>query len=299
MTPAVFARLTRQSIAAWFDDGCSSMGAAIAYYTVFSIAPVLLIVIKVAGVVWGREAVQGEIVGQLGGLIGHEGAVAVQAVVERAGRQGDGGLAGAVGGVVLLIGATTVFAELQTSLDRIWKSDSVDGNGGIWSLIRTRLLSFGLVLGLAFVMSASLVLSTALAVFGRWGSGVLPAWEVLLQGANAFASVLVTTLLFAMIYRFMPRARVAWRDVWIGALVTAALFEIGKLVIGLYLGKSSVTSSYAAAGSFIVLLLWVYYASQVFLLGAEFTWVYANSHGSRCPQPAQTGRAATAELKRA
>ncbi len=280
MTPQHFFELAKKSVAAWSDDYASSMGAAIAYYTVFSIAPLLIIVISVAGLVWGRDAVQGEIVAQLSGLIGHDGAVGVQAIVESANRPAEGLIASAISVVILVIGATTVFAELQSALDRIWRTPVPAERSGIWNTLRSRMLSFGLVLGLAFLLSASLVISAAVAALGRWGSGFFPAWEVLLLLINTVISVAITTLLFAMIYKFMPRAKVAWRDVWVGAFVTSILFEVGKFLISLYVGKSSVTSSFAAAGSIVVLLIWVYYAAQVFLLGAEFTWVYASDHGS-------------------
>ncbi|CAN5906846.1 YihY/virulence factor BrkB family protein [soil metagenome] len=285
MKPQHFFHLAKKSVAAWSDDYASSMGAAIAYYTVFSIAPLLIIVISVAGLVWGREAVQGEIVAQLSGLIGHDGAVGVQAIVESANRPTEGLIASAISVVVLVIGATTVFAELQSALDRIWRSPAAAESSGIWNTLRSRMLSFGLVLGLAFLLSASLVISAAVAALGRWGSGFFPAWEVLLLLINTVISVGITTLLFAMIYKFMPRAKVAWRDVWVGAFVTSIMFEIGKFLISLYVGKSSVTSSFAAAGSVVVLLIWVYYAAQVFLLGAEFTWVYASDHGSMSGRP--------------
>ena len=276
-----FFLLVKKSVIAWIDDYAPSMGAAISYYTVFSIAPLLLIVIAVAGFVWGREAVQGEIVGQLSGLMGKEGAAGVQALIESANKPVEGAIATAVSVLLLLVGATTVFAELQSALDRIWQVPEQQKRSGIWTTLRARILSLGFILGLGFLLAVSLVFSAGVAAFAQWAHGVLPASEILLQVANTVVSLILSTVLFALIFKLMPQARVAWKDVWVGAAVTALLFEIGKVLIGLYLGKSSVTSSFAAAGSLVVLLIWVYYSAQIFLLGAEFTWVYAHHRGSR------------------
>ena len=275
-----FYPLAKKSVLAWIDDYAPSMGAAISYYTVFSIAPLLLIVIAVAGLVWGREAVQGEIVGQLSGMIGQEGATGVQALIESANQPAKGLVATAISLVVLVIGATTVFAELQSALDRIWLVPQAPKVSGIWSVLRSRVLSLGFILGLGFLLLVSLVSSAGIAAMGSWAGGLLPGWETLLQLINMAFSLVFSTVLFAMIFKIMPQARIAWRDVWVGAGVTAVLFEIGKTLISLYIGKSSVTSSFAAAGSLVVLLVWVYYSAQIFLLGAEFTWVYANAYGS-------------------
>ncbi|NMM92292.1 ribonuclease BN, partial [Rhodococcus sp. SRB_17] len=254
--------LCRRAVVAWLDDFAPSMGAAISYYTVFSLAPLLVIVIAVAGAVFGREAVQGEIVGQLQGLIGHEGAVAVQGLIKSASAPAKGLVAGLISVGVLLVGATTVFAELQSALDRIWHVPEKQKPSGVWAVLRARILSFGLILGLAFLLMVSLSVSAGISAFGSWAGGLLPGWEVLLQGINMALSVAVTTVLFAMIFKFMPSVPIAWRDVWVGALVTAVLFEVGKFFIGLYLGKSGVNESFAAAGSLVVLLAWVYYAAQ-------------------------------------
>lgn len=276
----LFYRLARQSVTAWIDDYAPSMGAAISYYTVFSIAPLLIIVIAVAGLVWGRDAVQGEIVAQLTGLIGQDGAVGIQALIESANKPAKGVIATLISVIVLLVGATTVFAELQSALDRVWDVPPSQKASGIWATLRARLLSLGFILGLGFLLSVSLVFSAGVAAFGGWANGLFPGWELLLQIVNTAISLGISSLLFAMIFKLMPQASVGWRDVWVGAAVTAVLFEIGKALIGLYIGKSSVTSSFAAAGSLVVLLLWVYYSAQIFLLGAEFTWVFAHEHGS-------------------
>ena len=272
--------LCRKAATAWVDDFAPSMGAAISYYTMFSLAPLLVIVIAIAGALFGREAVQGEIVGQLTGLIGREGAIAIQGLVRSASEPSKGLVAGLISVGVLLVGATTVFAELQSALDRIWHVPEKDKPTGIWALLRARVLSFGLILGLAFLLMVSLSVSAVLAAVGSWAGGLMPGSELLLQLLNIAVSLSVSTLLFAMIFKFMPTVPIAWHDVWIGAVVTAVLFEIGKALIGLYLGKSGVSESFAAAGSLVVVLAWVYYAAQIFLLGAEFTKVYANEHGS-------------------
>jgi len=278
--PAALWQLGRQAITSWSDDGASSMGAALAYYTLFSVAPLLLIVVSVAGLVFGEEAARGEVFGQLEHLMGAQGAAAVQGLLQSANKPAESALATVVGIVALLIGATTVFAELQNALDRIWRAPA-HGAGGIFSLVRARLLSFGMILGLGFLLMVSLLVSAALAALEKWWSPLFGAWALLAQGLNFLVSFLFITAVFAMIYKFMPRVHVAWRDVWVGAAVTALLFTVGKHLIGLYIGRSSVTSAFGAAGSLAVLLVWLYYSAQIFLLGAEFTWVYAHTFGSR------------------
>ena len=280
--------LCRKAIVAWVDDYAPSMGAAISYYTVFSLAPLLIIVIAIAGAVFGREAVEGQIVAQLDGLIGTDGATAVQGLIKSASDPVKGLVASVVSFGVLVVGATTVFAELQSALDRIWHVPEKAKPSGLWGLLRARFLSFGLVLGLAFLMMVSLVVSAALAAFGNWSSGLMPGWEIVLQVVNIGISLVITTLLFAMIYKLMPSVRIAWRDVLVGATVTAILFEVGKLLIGLYIGKSGVNESFAAAGSLVVLLAWVYYAAQIFLLGAEFTKVFAAENAEVAASKAQS-----------
>jgi membrane protein len=186
--------------------------------------------------------------------------------------------------LTLVIGATSVFAELQSDLDRIWRVPAPLKENGLWTLLRTRLLSFGMVLGLVFLLMVSLVVSALIAAFGKWSNGYFEGWEPVFHVLNSGMSFAITTSLFAMIYKLMPRARIAWRDVWVGAAVTGLLFELGKLLIGLYLGTTSVASAFGAAGSLVVLLLWVYFSAQIFLLGAEFTWVYSHQFGSRRSQ---------------
>jgi len=285
MRPAIkqWSSLLKESVNSWSADYCPSMGAAISYYTLFSIAPLLLIVIAVAGMVFGADAARGEIFGQLRGLLGDEGAKAVEGMLQAADRPAAGIVSAITGIVVLLLGATTVFNELQNALDRIWRAPARVQSSGVWNLVRTRLLSFGMVLGIAFLLMVSLVVSAALSALGKWWT---PAgWEAVMHALDIVVSFGLITVMFALIYRFIPRAHVAWHDVWIGAAVTSLLFAIGKFAIGLYLGKSSVASSFGAAGSLVVLMVWVYYSAQIFLFGAEFTWVYAHEHGSRRGEP--------------
>jgi membrane protein len=273
--------LLRQTVISWLDDYAPSMGAALAFYTLFSLAPLMLIVVSVAGMVFGQEAARGEIAAQLVQLMGKGGASAVQDLLASVRQPAQGSLATLVGVVLLFLGATTVFAELQNALDRIWHAPA-SWSGGTWvTLVRTRLLSFGMILAIGFLLLVSLVFSATLALMGRWLEPVFGAWYALAALSNAVAAFAMITVLFAVIYKAMPRARVQWRDVWTGALFTAMLFSFGRYLIGLYIGRSGVVTGFGAAGSLVVILLWVYYSAQIFLLGAEFTWVYANTFGSR------------------
>jgi len=272
------------------------MGAALAFYTLFSIAPLLVMVIAVAGLIFGRDAAQGHILGQLRGLTGDAGAQALEDLLKSANSPAKSALAAVVGAVVLLLGATALFTELYGNLNRIWRSPSAPQASGIWHLIRTRILSLGMILGIGFLLLVSLVVSAGLAAAGDWWGARFAGWPLLGPAVNLVMSLGTYTLAFAMIYKILPRAHIDWHDVWIGAAVTAVLFEIGKLLIGLYVATTSFTSVFGAAGSLVVLLLWVYYSAQVFLLGAEFTRVYAYRRGSRVrkeppePPPLRKGR---------
>lgn len=272
--------LVKSAASAWVDDYAPSMGAALSYYTIFSLAPLLLIVISVAGLFFGADAVRGEIFGQLRGLMGDDAAKAVEAILTTVSKPAESITATVVGIVVLLIGATAVFGELQDSLDRIWRAPVAVKSNGLWGLLRARLLSFGMILGIAFLLMVSLVMGAVMAALGRWWGGAFVGWELLAQFVNLLVGFALTTAVFAMIYKLMPRVQVRWDDVWLGALVTSLLFTVGKLLIGLYIGKSGVASGFGAAGSLVVILIWVYYSAQIFLIGAEFTWVYANTFGS-------------------
>jgi len=272
--------LVRDTFASWNGDYAQSMGAAIAFYAMTSIAPLLLIVIAVAGLVFGHDMAQEQIIDQLRGLMGEEGATAIKAMLDSADKPVTSSLATVFSLAVLLFSATTVFAELQNAFDRIWQAPARVPTSGIWSFVRTRLLSFGMMLAIAFLLMVSLVVSAAIAALGNWWGSWFDSREALLQAINFLASFALITVLFALMYKFMPRVHVKWHDVWLGAAVTAALFVLGKLLIGIYLGKSGVASGFGAAASLVILLLWIYYSAQIFLFGAEFTWVYANRHGS-------------------
>ena len=274
-------QLSRAAVNAWLDDFAPSMGAAIAYYTAFSIAPVLIIAIAIAGMIFGHDAAQGEIVWQIRSIVGEEGAIDVQGLLRSVSVSSDSAIATTLSVITLVIGSTAVFAELQNALDRIWRTPAAVRGNGVWLLIRTRLLSFGLILGLGFMLMVSLVVSAALAALGKWWGGWIAGWEVFMQILNLLISFGVFTALFSAIYKFMPRADLSWHDVRIGAVATTILFLIGKSLIGLYLGRTGMSSGFGAAGSFALLLAWIYYSSQIFLLGAEFTWIYANNFGSR------------------
>jgi membrane protein len=270
-----------KAVNAWIDDHAQSMGAALSYYTVFSVAPLLLIAISVAGLVFGKDAAQGAVVEQLRGLIGQSGAEAIQDLLKNVSRPSEGVIATITGVVVLVIGATSVFAELQDDLNRIWQVPTREKVSSWWAWLRTRILSIGMVLAMGFLLLVSLAASAAFDAFASWSTSAIGGREALAHGVNFIVSFVLTTALFAMIYRFMPQATIEWRDVGIGALVTAFLFSIGKYLIGLYIGRSALASGFGAAGSLAVLLAWVYYSAQIFLFGAEFTWAYAHAFGSR------------------
>jgi membrane protein len=259
----------------------------------FSLAPLLVIVIGIAGLVFGQEAAQGKIVEQVQGLVGEQGGEAVQTMLESAGKK-DSGLVGSILGIgVLIFGATALFGQLQDALNTIWKVEPKPGRG-VWGFIQDRFLSISMVLGLAFLLLVSLLASAFLAVLLEF----LGKWQVSVVGhiVNEVVSVVVFALMFALIYKFLPDAKISWRDVWLGAAITALLFEVGKFLIGLYLGHSGVASAYGAAGSLAVLLVWLYYSAQIFLFGAEFTKVYANRLGSRIV-PAENAVAVTDQAR--
>jgi membrane protein len=285
--------LVKETAIRWIDDKASALSAALAYYSLFSLAPLILITVAVAGFVFGQQAAEGQLYTQLAGLIGDASAKAVQGVVANMHQQQSGGVVAAIVGVAtLLFGATGVFAQLQDSMNTIWRAKSPTTNS-ILDFLRVRLLSFSMVLGIGFLLLVSLVLSAVLAALGDYIGGFLPGGAALGQALNATVSLVVVTVLFAMIYKLLPDTYVAWRDVWLGALVTSMLFTVGKVAIGYYLGKASVASSYGAAGSVVILLLWVYYSSMILYFGAEFTHVYSMHYGSRraaTPGPAPDRR---------
>ena len=268
-----------ESLKSWVDHRGDSKGAALAFYTLFSMTPILMLAIVVAGYFFGAEAAQGEIVDQVQGLVGPNGAQVIQALLAAARDPASGRLATIVASVLLLVGATSVFAELKDSLDELWGIDK-PRQSAFSVILRTRLLSFGMVLVLAFLLLVSLVVSAALTMLEHRAGGVLGSSAAVLATTASLISFGVIACMFAIIYKTLPDAPLTWRDVWIGAAFTAGLFSLGKYAIGLYLGNSGVASSFGAAGSLIALLLWVYYSAQIFFLGAEFTRHYALWFGS-------------------
>lgn len=273
--------LIDKSVNAWVDDYAPSMGAAIAYYALFSIAPLLILAISLGGLVFGEDAARGQIVIQLQGQIGFDAASVLQTLVKSASKPAHGVVASAVSLFTLLIGASSVFGELQSALNRIWRVPDPSQRSGIFDFLRGRILSFAMVLGIGVLFLGSLGFSAFLSAVGEWSNHWFSGRQTLLQVANFVLSLALNAMLFAMIYKTMPRARIAWRDVGIGAMVTALLFEISKLLSALYLGRSAVGSGFGPAGSLVVFLVWVYLSAQIFLLGAEFTWVYSHQRGSR------------------
>lgn len=273
--------LIKTTVIAWSDDYAPSMGAALAFYTLFSIAPLLLIVLSITGFVFGAEAARGEIAGQLQNLMGEQSALTVQALLQNANKPTDGMLATIIGVLLLLIGATSVFGELQSALDRIWRAPERPPINDIIAFIRSRLLSFGMIFGIGFILMVSLIFNAVLLVVSDWWSLRFKEWFIVLNVVNIVFSFVMTTAMFALIYKYIPSVKIRWGEVWIGALITAALFNVGKFLIGLYMTKSAVASGFGAAGSVVALLVWVYYSAQIFLLGAEFTWAYSTLYGSR------------------
>lgn len=285
MTPKAVAILLKDTFWEWFDDNVQRHGAALAYYTIFSLAPLLIIAIAIAGLAFGQEAAQGQIMDQIKSLLGEDGAKAVQTMIENARQPAAGIVATIFGIIMLLFGATGAFAQLQESLNAIWGVAPKPGRG-ILGVVKDRFMSFAMVVGIGFLLLVSLLLSAALAALGKFFSHLLPVPEGVLHALTFLISFLVITLLFAMMYKVLPDVKIAWRDVWIGAAMTALLFTLGKFLIGLYLGKSGVASAYGAAGSLVLILLWVYYSSQILLFGAELTYAFANKYGSRI-EPAE------------
>ncbi|WP_439620548.1 YihY/virulence factor BrkB family protein [Gemmata sp.] len=271
----------------WVNDKAPRLGAALAYYAVFSLAPLLVIAIAIAGMVLGQEAAQGQISAQVQNLVGAQGGEAVETMVESASKPGAGAIGSVLGVAMLLFGAAGLFGQLQDALNTIWEVQPKPGRG-VWGFVRDRFLSLSMVLGVAFLLLVSLVVSSALAAVGT----LLGDWQTGTVGliVTTTVDVVVVTVLFALIYKYLPDAVIAWRDVWFGAAVTAVMFSLGKFLIGLYLGRAGVGSAYGAAGSLAVLLVWLYYASQIFLFGAELTKAYANHLGSRItPKPHAEG----------
>jgi membrane protein len=272
--------LMKAAAVGWWNDRAMSLGAAIAFFTVFSLAPILLAAIAVAGLAFGREAAQGALVGELSGLTGAESAKAIEAMIASASNVGSGIIGMSVGIATFLLLATGAIVELQDNLNIIWKAEP-PASYGVLDFIRTRLLSLALLTGIGFLLLVSLVIDAALAAVGSYLEASFSGASVILWILNNLVALVIATFLFAMIFKVLPAVDITWRDVWIGAVLTAVLFAFGKFAIGFYLGKSTIASSFGAAASIITILLWIYYSSLILLFGAEFTKVYAESRGSR------------------
>lgn len=264
----------------WWKHNCLRLGAALAYYSVFSLGPLLILVTAICGFAYGEEAAHGQLFGQIRQLIGDDGAAALQSLLASAKSPANNVLASIIGFVTLLVGATGVFAELKDSLNLIWDVKPKE-ESGLWSFARTRLMSFAMILAIGFLLLVSLVVSAALAAVSKYVGEVLPVPVWVFSTLAFFVSLAMITVLFAMLFKVLPDTHVNWRDVWMGAGLTSLLFTIGKTVIGLYLGKSSVASAYGAAGSVVIVLLWTYYSSQILFFGAEFSAVYSRKLGSK------------------
>jgi membrane protein len=279
--PRQFFALLKLTFIQWSDDNALRMGAALAYYTLFSLAPLLVIAIAIAGVVFGAQAVQGQVTGQIQGLIGEDSAKAIQTMIQSAHKPTHSAIATVIGALILLVGASGVFTEMQDALNSIWHVN-LDKNKGTWNFLKSHFLSMGMVLGIGFLLLVSLLLSTVLALVAKYLQGVLPISQILLHAIDLLCSLLFITVLFAMIFKWLPDAEIAWNDVWVGAGITSLLFTVGKFVIGFYIGKSVLASAYGAAGSLVIVVAWLYYAALLLYFGAEFTRVYTTQLGSQC-----------------
>jgi membrane protein len=285
----------KEAAADWSQDKAPRLGAALAYYTVFSIVPLLVLFIAIIGLVLGQEAAQTAIIDQIGTLIGDRSAATIKDMIQKADHPATGMVSSTIAIITLLVGAAGFFGQLKDALNTVWGVEPKEGRG-IWGYIKDNLLSVVTVLGTGFLLLVSLIISAALSALGKWFNNLLPLPETVLQGLNVLLSFLVITGLFALIFKVLPDAHIGWPDVWMGAAITSALFTIGKFAIGLYLGKSNVATGFGAAGSLVIVLVWVYYSAQILLYGAEFTQVYANRMGGRI-QP--TAEANVVNLKKA
>jgi membrane protein len=276
-----FKNVVFKSALAWLEHDASTMGAALAFYTVFSIAPIIIIAIGIVSIIVHGDTLQTDLLDQAQNLLGATGANAVRELLTSADYLGKSRIATSIGVVTLLFGASSVFVELQNALDRIWEIPKRKRMNGLWRILRARFLSLGLVLGVGFLLMVSLLVSTAMAAFGTWLSTLVGHWRAALLMVDVVLTLGISAVLFALLFKYVPQQRLAWADVWVGGVVTAVLFSIGKFAIGYYLAKSAFSSVYGIAGSFLVLLLWTYYSAQIFLFGAEFTRFYSSILGTR------------------
>jgi membrane protein len=279
-SPRAIFGLLKATLWEWNKDRAPRMGAALAYYTIFSLAPLLIIAIAIAGLAFGAKAAQGQIAGQIQGLVGSDGAKAIQTMIRSAHKPAHGVIGTLIGVFTLFLGASGVFSEMQDALNSIWRVNQ-EGTSSIWRFIKERFTSFGMVLCIGFMLLVSPLLSALLAAAAKHLEGVLPVPAALLESLDFLLSLLTITVLFAMIFKFLPETRVAWSDVWVGAVLTSLLFTGGKFVIGFYIGKSVSASAYGAAGSLVILVAWIYYSALLLYFGAEFTRVYARTLGSQ------------------
>jgi membrane protein len=276
LQPKLILALAKSAYSEWSKDKVPRMGAALAYYTIFSLAPLLVIAISIAGLAFGHEAAQGEIMGQIQGLIGKDGAKAIQTMVQSADKPAHSTIASVVGILALFVGASGVFSEMQDALNTIWRANPRT-SAGLWRLIKARFLSFGMVLGIGFLLLVSLVVSAALTAVANYVERIFSIPAVFLHTVDFFLSLLLITVLFAMMFKVLPNAVIAWNDVWVGAALTSLLFTVGKFLIGFYIGKSVSASAYGAAGSVVVIAAWIYYSALILYFGAEFTRVCSAS----------------------
>jgi len=265
----------RRTFSEWNDHEAPRLAAALSFYTILSLAPLVILVIAVVALAFGRSSAQDQILSQVQGMIGQDGATAVKTMIEHADKPASGMLASVVGLITLLFGASGVFGELRSALNKIWGAKP-EGASGILGMIKQRFFSFGMVLAIGFLLLVSLILSAGLAAASKFFGGLLPIPKVILSAMNLLVSFGAISVLFALIFKYVPETKIAWKDVWTGAIGSAFLFTLGKFLIGIYLGKAAVGSAYGAAGSLIVVIVWVYYSSMIFFFGAEFTHVLAH-----------------------
>jgi membrane protein len=280
LSPKSSFTLLKSTYLEWSKDKVPRMSAALAYYTIFSLAPLLVIAIAIAGLAFGVKAAQGEVTGQIQGLIGHDGAKAIQTMIQSAHQPAHSAIATIIGFVVLLLGASGIFGEMQDALNTIWHVNP-DAQGGIRGIVKARVLSFGMVLGIGFLLLVSLILSAVLAALAKYLGSFLPIPAVLLHSGDFLFSLLFITVLFAMIFKLLPNTKIAWNDVWVGAGLTSLLFTLGKFAIGFYIGRSVSASAYGPAVSLVIIVAWIYYSALLLYFGAEFTRVYATKLGSQ------------------
>jgi membrane protein len=276
-------KLSKTTATAWHQDKAPRLAAALAYYAIFSIAPLLIAIIWIAGLIFGPRAAQGHLVTQLQEIVGANGIAVIQTMIKDASETPAGLLTTLIGLATLLFGASSLFGQLQDALNTIWEIEPKPGGlkAGLKLFLKNRLLAFLMVLFTGFLLVLSLAASSVLHVISRTLDQQSVDWVVPLRAIDLFVPLIIITVLFAIVFKILPETRIAWSDVWLGAIITSILFTLGKVLISLYFGFSNVASIYGAASSLIILLLWIYYSAQIFLFGAEFTWVYATHFGSR------------------